>query len=94
VADTNAVIRGLSGRSGWGDVLLFGAAGAALILCIVIIFAANDRDRAVADATFLSECHEAGCDATKCQFFLTAMSRANAGAAASRAILDSTASQQ
>jgi hypothetical protein len=42
----------------------------------------TQRDRARADAEFLARCHDAGYDAAKFRFFLTATRRMNGAAAA------------
>jgi hypothetical protein len=56
-------------------------AGILLVLVAVWGCIATRNDWARRDAAFLSQCHEAGYDAAKCRFFLTAMSRASNGAA-------------
>ena len=55
--------------------------GILLVLVAVWGIIATRDDWARRDAAFLAQCHEAGYDAAKCRFFLTAMSRANASAA-------------
>ena len=55
--------------------------GILLVLVAVWGIIATRDDWARRDAAFLDQCHEAGYDAAKCRFFLTAMSRANASAA-------------
>ena len=55
--------------------------GILLVLVAVWGIIATRDDWARRDAAFLRECAEAGYDAAKCRFFLTAMSRANASAA-------------
>ena len=61
------------------NTLVLVAAGILLVAVWGIIATRNDWARR--DAEFLAQCHEAGYDAAKCRFFLTAMSRANASAA-------------
>ena len=55
--------------------------GILLVLVAVWGIIATRDDWARRDAAFLAQCHEAGYDAAKCRFFLTAMSRASASAA-------------
>lgn len=81
------MIRWLTGR--W-DFIVIGALGGMALLCLTIIFDINDRDRARHDATFLRQCAEAGYDAAKCRFFLTASGGGN-NAAAMQLILQSAA---
>ena len=61
------------------NTLVLVVAGILLIAVWGIIATRNDWARR--DATFLAQCHEAGYDAAKCRFFLTAMSRTSASAA-------------
>jgi hypothetical protein len=61
------------------NTLVLVVAGILLVAVWGIIATRNDWARR--DAAFLAQCHEAGYDAAKCRFFLTAMSRANASAA-------------
>ena len=62
----------------WNTLVLV-VAGILLIAVWGIVATRNDWARR--DAAFLAQCHEAGYDAAKCRFFLTAMSRASASAA-------------
>jgi hypothetical protein len=50
-------------------------------------FLLNVREREQRDAEFLAQCHDAGYDAAKCQFFLTAVGRMD-GAAAMKMLLE------
>jgi hypothetical protein len=63
-------------------------AGILLVLVAVWGCIATRNDWARRDATFLAQCHEAGYDAAKCRFFLTAMSRASASAAAMQMMIE------
>jgi hypothetical protein len=65
----------------WRWVVTLALPIATIVIGFGIVAWMNSRDRAETDATFLAQCHEAGYDAAKCRFFLTAMSRANASAA-------------
>ena len=62
-------------------------------LLLVVIFVAgiviSQRDWARRDAEFLAQCHEAGYDAAKCRFFLTATGRMN-GAAEAQMMIEAT----
>ena len=62
--------------------------GILLVLVAVWGIIATRDDWARRDAAFLRECAEAGYDAAKCRFFLTAMSRANASAAAMQMMIE------
>ena len=54
---------------------------ALMFLGVMWINHLNQDDRAEHDATFLRQCAEAGYDAAKCRFFLTATGRGNTDAA-------------
>jgi hypothetical protein len=43
-----------------------------MVLCVAVIVHDSARERAEHDAKFLRQCAEAGYDAAKCRFFLTA----------------------
>jgi hypothetical protein len=57
------------------------AIGLLLALIVVAGIIANQHDWDRRDAEFLAQCHEAGYDAAKCRFFLTATGRMNSTAA-------------
>ena len=63
------------------------AIGITLVLSLAAITIGNNRGREQHDAEFLAQCHEAGYDAAKCRFFLTATGRMN-GAAASQMMIE------
>jgi hypothetical protein len=83
--------RWLTGRSGWDDVLLFGALGVGMVLCVAVIVHDSARERAEHDAKFLRQCAEAGYDAAKCRFFLTASGGGKNSDVAMQLILQSAA---
>jgi hypothetical protein len=58
-----------------------------LVVILVAVIVVTQRDREQHDAEFLAQCHEAGYDAAKCRFFLTATGRMN-GAAASQMMIE------
>ena len=84
------VWRWLNGRSDWGDVLLFGALSVGIVLCVAVIVHVNARERAEHDAK-LRQCAEAGYDAAKCRFFLTASGGGKNSDVAMQLILQSAA---
>jgi hypothetical protein len=59
----------------------------AAALSLVFIVVTGNRDRAQRDAEFLDQCRDAGYEAAKCRFFLTATGRMN-GAAAAQMMLE------
>jgi hypothetical protein len=63
---------------------------AIMVLCVVLIYHVNESDRAEHDAEFLVQCHDAGYDAAKCRFFLTAAGSTNSDAAVQMIIQSAT----
>jgi hypothetical protein len=49
--------------------------GSLLVLTVVALVVSNHNDWTQHDALFLAQCREAGYDAAKCRFFLTATGR-------------------
>ena len=79
-------VRVAGGMMTWNRLALV-AIGITIVLSLTAIIIGNQRDRAQHDAEFLAQCHEAGYDAAKCRFFLTATGRMN-GAAASQMMME------
>jgi hypothetical protein len=69
------------------NTIILAALLVAAALSFTFLVVAGGRDRAQRDAEFLDQCRDAGYEAAKCRFFLTATGRMN-GAAAAQMMLE------
>jgi hypothetical protein len=71
----------------WRNTIILAALLVAAALSFTFLVVGGSRDRARRDAEFLDQCRDAGYEAAKCRFFLTATGRMN-GAAAAQMMLE------
>jgi hypothetical protein len=69
------------------NTILLAVCLVAAALSLAVIVVTGNRDHAQRDAEFLDQCRDAGYEAAKCRFFLTATGRMN-GAAAAQMMLE------